>query len=299
MYTDDFFDIPIIRPPYEEQVEIVQSIKRESATIEKAIAKAKQEIELIKEFHTTLISDVVTGKINILGAATRETFTTPTAVVSFSSASATPSRHREAPPAFKRAVLGAEIVHQLHSELTFGKVKLQKLLYLCEHHVQLKEFQSNYLRDAAGPHDNRMMRSVISQMESQKWYRFDEAGKYGEKFIALARAGGHGEYFNRYWGEKRDSIQYVIDLLRKEKTDLCQMVATLYAAWNDLLLSGRAISDDEIIGEVLNAWHESKRQIPEETWRNMLTWMRSRNFVPSGFGKPTHYKKRASSKVSL
>jgi hypothetical protein len=77
------------------------------------------------------------------------------------------------------------------------------------------------------------------------------------------------------------------------------MVATLYAAWNDLLLTGKAISDDEIISEVLNAWHESKRQIPEETWRNTLTWMRSRNFVPSGFGKPTHYKKRKSSRDRL
>ena len=295
MYTDDFFDVHIVRPPYEEQVEIVRHIKQESGTIDKAIAKANQEIELIQEFRTTLISDVVTGKIDVRRAKTSGTVSAPAEIVPFPLPQTKPAR-REAPPAFKRAVLGAEIVHQLHGEMTFGKWKLQKLLYFCEHHVELQGLESNYIRDAAGPHDNKMMRSILRQIETSEWYRFDESGRYGEKFVPLSKAGGHREYFERYWGERRESIQYVIDLFRKEKTDWCQMVATLYAAWNDFLLAGRPTSDDAIVKEVLSDWHPSKREIPEQVWRKALAWMRELNFAPSGFGRPTHFKKRPKSR---
>lgn len=293
MYTDDFFDVHIVRPPYEEQVEIVRHVKRESQTVDKAIAKANQEIELIQEFRTTLISDAVTGKIDVRLAEAAATVSLPAEVVPFSSPQAEPKHRRKASPAFKRTVLGAEIVHQLHGEMTFGKWKLQKLLYLCEHHVGLHDIESNYIRDAAGPHDNNMMRSVLSQMESIGWYKFDDTAKYGEKFIPLSKAGRHREYFQRYWGERRESIQYVIDLFRKEKTDWCQMVATLYAAWNDFLLAGQPVNDNAIVKEVLSDWHPSKREIPEQVWRKALAWMRELNFAPSGFGRPTHFKKRS------
>src|SRR4051812_3853195 len=34
---------------------------------------------------------------------------------------------------FKRVVLAAEIASQMHKEPTFGRIKFQKLVYLCEH----------------------------------------------------------------------------------------------------------------------------------------------------------------------
>ncbi|UKO98371.1 restriction endonuclease subunit S [Nostoc sp. UHCC 0870] len=65
MYTDDFFDIPIIKPPKEEQEKILSYIDAESAKIDLAIAKIEKEIELIQEYRTTLISNAVTGKIDV------------------------------------------------------------------------------------------------------------------------------------------------------------------------------------------------------------------------------------------
>ena len=66
MYTDDFFDIPIIKPPKEEQEKILSYIHTESAKVDEAIAKTEKEIELIQEYRTTLISDAVTGKIDVI-----------------------------------------------------------------------------------------------------------------------------------------------------------------------------------------------------------------------------------------
>lgn len=49
-------------PPIEEQKTIVEYIEKETAIIDKAIERTEREIELIKEYKTTLISEVVTGK---------------------------------------------------------------------------------------------------------------------------------------------------------------------------------------------------------------------------------------------
>jgi len=52
-------------PPPNEQVAIVAYIEAENAIIGQAISRVEQEIELIQEYQTTLISDAVTGKIDV------------------------------------------------------------------------------------------------------------------------------------------------------------------------------------------------------------------------------------------
>jgi type I restriction enzyme, S subunit len=64
MYTEDFFGIPIFQPPLDEQERIVGYIEQEQSQINLAISIAEREIDLIKEFRTVLISEVITGKID-------------------------------------------------------------------------------------------------------------------------------------------------------------------------------------------------------------------------------------------
>lgn len=65
MYTEDFFGVPIIRPSLDEQERIVHYIEQEHAQIDDAISSAEREIDLIKEIRTALISEAVTGKIDV------------------------------------------------------------------------------------------------------------------------------------------------------------------------------------------------------------------------------------------
>ncbi len=58
-----FLQIPL--PPLPEQIQIINYIKYESEPIYHAIAKAEREIELIKEYRTALISEVVIGKVDV------------------------------------------------------------------------------------------------------------------------------------------------------------------------------------------------------------------------------------------
>ncbi|MDO8315996.1 MAG: restriction endonuclease subunit S [Flavobacterium sp.] len=55
--------IPV--PPIVEQLEIIKFIEKELSIFEELISKSQQEIELLKEYKTALISEVVTGKIDV------------------------------------------------------------------------------------------------------------------------------------------------------------------------------------------------------------------------------------------
>jgi len=72
MYTEDFFNVLIIKPPVKEQERIIQHINNKLAELDLGISRMEREIELIKEFRTTLISDVVTGKIDVRTAIREE-----------------------------------------------------------------------------------------------------------------------------------------------------------------------------------------------------------------------------------
>jgi type I restriction enzyme S subunit len=56
---------PIMLPPLPEQRVILQGINSQSASGDKAIEDAQREIELLNEYRTRLIADVVTGKLDV------------------------------------------------------------------------------------------------------------------------------------------------------------------------------------------------------------------------------------------
>lgn len=58
-----------IIPPLSEQTAIVEYLERATADIDAAIARANREIELLDEYRTRLIADVVTGKLDVREAA--------------------------------------------------------------------------------------------------------------------------------------------------------------------------------------------------------------------------------------
>lgn len=60
-------EIPFIVPPASEQAEIVSHIPKAFEEVEKAIEAIGREIELLKEYRTRLISDVVTGQVDVRG----------------------------------------------------------------------------------------------------------------------------------------------------------------------------------------------------------------------------------------
>ena len=69
LYFDQFGQILVPVPPLNEQLAIVDYYDQATADIDTTIAHANREIELLNEFRTRLIADVVTGKLDVRDAA--------------------------------------------------------------------------------------------------------------------------------------------------------------------------------------------------------------------------------------
>jgi type I restriction enzyme, S subunit len=61
----DISSIPLFIPPFDEQKEIAQYLDRKTQEIDQQKAKVKEAIELLKEYRTALITNAVTGKIDV------------------------------------------------------------------------------------------------------------------------------------------------------------------------------------------------------------------------------------------
>ena len=59
----------IALPPLPEQAAIAEYLDKATASIDDAIARARRQIELVEEYRTRLIADVVTGKLDVRGVA--------------------------------------------------------------------------------------------------------------------------------------------------------------------------------------------------------------------------------------
>lgn len=67
LYTDDFNTISIPVPPLEEQQQIMDAVSSYIDKMKQYESCLTNEIEVLHEFRTRLISDVVTGKIDVRG----------------------------------------------------------------------------------------------------------------------------------------------------------------------------------------------------------------------------------------
>jgi type I restriction enzyme S subunit len=71
LYPDEFFKIPIIIPPKDEQQQIIDSISVDTSALTTAIARTEREIALMQEYRTRLTADIVTGKLDVREAAAK------------------------------------------------------------------------------------------------------------------------------------------------------------------------------------------------------------------------------------
>ena len=69
LYPDEFLSIPIAKPSVEEQQAILDFLENETFIINQYLAHTEQEIDIIREYRTRLIADVVTGKVDVRGVA--------------------------------------------------------------------------------------------------------------------------------------------------------------------------------------------------------------------------------------
>ena len=249
-------------PSKEEQKEIANFLDKATSKIDSLIEKVENSIKLLKEYRQALITSAVTGKIDV-----RES----------------QKIKRKANPLFKTAVLGAEIVAQME-DTPFGKTKFMKTLYLCEAHLQMP-LQGKYKREAAGPLDNNLYK-IESLMKKQGWFKIVKIGSM-YKYSSIQNRNGYKKYFDKYWSEYQDKLNNLLSLVKKWTTEQSEIIGTVFAVWNDLLIENKNPSDEEIIYEVKNNWHHKKQRFSDNRLKKAIKWMKENNLIPQGYGLKT------------
>ncbi len=65
LYWESFKQMPNVLPSLDEQQAIVRHIRHETGALDIAISRLEHEIELLREYRTRLVADVVTGKLDV------------------------------------------------------------------------------------------------------------------------------------------------------------------------------------------------------------------------------------------
>lgn len=177
---------------------------------------------------------------------------------------------------YRRTVLAAEIVWQLHRQPTLGHVKLQKIIYMAQQSSNMV-LPTNFVKQAAGPYDPQMARSLDKHFKQKKWFEFQK----GEflKYKPLEKAGEHQTDFDKYFHEEKENIQFLIDSFKKAKTAKVEIIATLYACWKELIEEGKTVTDDLLIEQFYD-WSEEKARFKQARLEKAINWMRDKGVYP-------------------
>ena len=62
---DNFKSLKVLYPPLQEQQQIVEYLDEQTQKIDSTLEKETQRIDLLKEYRQSLISEVVTGKVDV------------------------------------------------------------------------------------------------------------------------------------------------------------------------------------------------------------------------------------------
>ncbi len=249
-------------PPLEEQKAIVAKVEALFAICDQLEAQIAQNQEHTNQLMQAVLKEAFTHAEDEIQAIDN--------VVELK-----PAKGKQA-DYYKRTLLAAEIVDQLHKEPTFGHLKLQKMIFLCQK-TQDMELPTNFLQQAAGPYDPKMARSLDKQLKEKQWYDYNSSARL--KYKPLDEAGTHKDDYQKYFQEDLESIKHLIGLFKTKKSNEMEAVATLYACWEEILNVGSSFTKKALI-EKFFAWSEEKRKFSERQLNQVIAWMEKHGIHP-------------------
>ena len=174
--------------------------------------------------------------------------------------------------------------------VSFGHVKAEKIAHLIEAHLGI-DLEREPIKDAAGPNDYPHLMKVESRARKANW--FDVRKKTGGEAYEFTKKHGFDALLlktRNALGERAAEVDALINLLLPLNRRQAEIVATLYAAWNNLLLLRRSPNDEDVVCEARENWNDSKLKIERDKFFRGLQWMREQGLVPAGRGRPVEAK---------
>lgn len=260
-----------------EQDEIVSYLDAKCAELDKILNAKELLLSELLSYKRSFIYEYVTGKKEV--GVTEQSATT--IIYPYFPAVLSTKKAR-----FAQAVLMSRILDKCRTKM--GRVKLEKMLYTIETSIGF-DFDTEYVRQAAGPLDESIYdcEGIISR--KNKWYTM-KTSKYGVSYTPAKDNGKYKKYYDKYFADYDSEIERIIGIFMDYDADQAEIVATLFAAWNDFIIDRKEFTDEQLVDEVLNNWNDSKKRFSRDVWLRAIQQMRQNNIVPKGYGKRTVIK---------
>lgn len=200
-----------------------------------------------------------------------------------------PSSHK------KRLALSSLIIDSMKNDKSFGRVKFAKIFYILDQRSN-ENLETMYYREIAGPLDYSLFYDEklgieklgeqlglfnVSKNEGRYTYK---SQKEIEHYLLIAK-----EFFS----DEFDELEKLLKIFKPMKAYQAEIVATLYACWNDLIIKNKKKpTKKQIMDDFFKSWHQSKVRFSEEKISIALDWMKEKNIIPDGRGNLTKIKKK-------
>ncbi|PSR55915.1 type I restriction endonuclease subunit S [Adhaeribacter arboris] len=175
--------------------------------------------------------------------------------------------------------------HEKHPEHLpkLNHVKDEKIAHQVENFLGIS-LGRQPVKDAAGPDDFNHLKKVEHRATKAGWFQIKKL-PIGHTYTSLRGMKNIIAKTQQFLTEQQfKEVNALIETFLKFDMEQAEVIATLFAGWNNLLLASKNPTDDEIVYESRENWSERKLNINREKFYKALTWMRSHNFIPQGKG---------------
>lgn len=298
-----FFKILLPVPTIKEQKQIVQEIESRLSVCDKVEETINQSLALAETLRQSILKKAFEGKLLI------EAESNNIRVLSKGVAAEPLTKYNvEAETYFPKVIAGIKdtdlhagilaMVIDAHEKspehhLKLSHVKGEKIAHLVEAYIGI-DLGRTPRKDAAGPDDYPHLKKVESRAAKAGWFRTERL-QIGQTYVSRS---GMPKIIKRVKemlsAEDLNKIEKLIQTFLPFELEHAEVIATVYAGWNNLLLDGKTPTDEEIVYESRENWSKRKLTIEREKFFNALHWLRKHEMVPVGVGKTVNKPRTAN-----
>ncbi len=183
----------------------------------------------------------------------------------------------------ERKILAGKIIHLLHEDKYFGLTKFQKIFYLVENFAEVP-YETNFIQERAGPYDKEFTTAFRREMQEKDWLHELQKGNI-TKFIPGDNIGSLIKEYANHFREKSRQISFILQHLRDKTTHDSELVATLYAVWNNRIIRNKTVKIELLVEDFFKWSAKKEEEFQKEEIVTMYKWMKEIELVPKGFGK--------------
>jgi type I restriction enzyme, S subunit len=260
--------LPIPVPPLAEQARIVVEVDRHLSIIREVEAEVDANLKRAQALRQSVLQRAFSGEMRVAQSKPSNQETQSTMVV-------------------------ARLLEQgLEKNPNIGRTMLMKMAFLAPLYAQIEAANDPHTRIAAGPANLPRLEQILSRLQTLGWYR-EKADKHPKNkqpiysYEKLSKADECKLQLGCFTAEQLARIDQVAKLLRGWTVEQCELLATVYAAWNDLLIAGREVTSQAVVHELHTNWHQSKERFSAAKISAEMDNIRKLGMTPTGFGAPT------------